>query len=1341
MEFNSSTISQNQLEKIFILHFNDLFNKFLATSFQQISLNLKNQVSYHLQIIGKHCENSLFSFIYNQFYNLCKNEQIRIKNVFEKLQKNNHNLKFLNINDIHIHCFKCKEALHKCRNKLVVFEDLYFCLRCKKVYNKNQIKLYCKECEEIYFTTERNDDEIKNKNFYKVSFMKYHCFNENEEEIKCLECGHDLYYNINKIRNEEVEKNRIIDIICIKCKLIYNTTKLYFKCNFCGENFKCQPQIYKNFSSTKKYIILLVHAFRKGKYALPLPNPEKIINKNCNCNLKGVLYFMHDDNGILYETKIKGNKVIVCDNCYRIYKFNDFKWSCPFCGIKFKMNNNENSTLSNNNRCKKIHIIKNNLENRTNEEYNNDYYDYIFPLKEKTFNNQMGLKKINLCLHKRELSLNNKNLNFYSSFNHDNRNNNSFHNNSCEKYKYMGYNDKNMNYSYYRDFNNSLSANYNIQKNFSLHSSKNSMEIKNSQSSGNLNESDPNLSMIFKNNNYKNNKYININYSSPSSIMNTSKKNSKTLEFWKNEKNHDEKIYNRKEQKVSLQLNQNKNSNNNNVLYESKYSKNKNKNHKNSMVIQDQFNFDKNENTNFKTVKDNQLKKLHIMKINNKNTKRKDIKYVDQNKKDIHINNTNNTSENFFEHKIIYRSLNNSKNKKSIFNEKYNENNKEITMEKNKIDHAFTNNFIHFIKNNKNYIHKKYINQNEKNNNLNITSKNNILLKTINVTNNTRLFIDNNTNNYKLSLIYKDNFYQPIHRKNNLSININNLDKYKIVQKLENTKLHCIIEKNKSNKKILSYKEKNINQSNICDSKNNRSNNKIICNNSNQRNNISSAKEDKKNVSSNEEIKKILPKTNNLVIKEIKINQNNKGSNIIIKNPCHIVHKTDNKQNENSKKNKITKISYCDNKNKLNFELNNNKFENQKDEDSKKDKKGEKIVNLIDNDFKQKMNTNINDNIEENNSNKFFINDTTKEINQNQNNHIENELIYKKIDNIRKPDIEKLKIYFSENIRLNDLNNPKRKSSFDCRLSTSHFKLFASQDIEQKTFDSNNYQIIRQIGKGAYGEIYLVQDPKDMKLYALKKIIINDATDLRDNQEEYKLTWKLTHINPELKIVKKYGIEIKKLDKYNIVMYILMEVSNCDWENEILNRQKAKAYYSEIEILTILKSLVKTFQILQTMGISHRDVKPQNILCFGSQGYKLTDFGEAKNRKINKSIKKSCDFEQNTIKQTLRGTELYMSPILFKSFRNRKLECLEYNAYKNDVFSLGMCFLLASSLTYQSIFDIREVTDMKIIEENIHKYLGKLYSKNYIDIINKMLQIDEKLRPDFIELNHLLDKY
>ena len=45
---------------------------------------------------------------------------------------------------------------------------------------------------------------------------------------------------------------------------------------------------------------------------------------------------------------------------------------------------------------------------------------------------------------------------------------------------------------------------------------------------------------------------------------------------------------------------------------------------------------------------------------------------------------------------------------------------------------------------------------------------------------------------------------------------------------------------------------------------------------------------------------------------------------------------------------------------------------------------------------------------------------------------------------------------------------------------------------------------------------------------------------------------------------------------------------------------------------------------------------------------------------------------------------------------------------------------------------------MKKIEETIEKFLGKLYSKDYINIIIKMLQIDEKSRPDFIELSKIL---
>ena len=114
------------------------------------------------------------------------------------------------------------------------------------------------------------------------------------------------------------------------------------------------------------------------------------------------------------------------------------------------------------------------------------------------------------------------------------------------------------------------------------------------------------------------------------------------------------------------------------------------------------------------------------------------------------------------------------------------------------------------------------------------------------------------------------------------------------------------------------------------------------------------------------------------------------------------------------------------------------------------------------------------------------------------------------------------------------------------------------------------------------------------------------------------------------------------------------------------------------------------------------------------------------------------EIDDNTRKQTVRGTELYMSPILFKALQLNSVEGAQYNAYKSDVFSLGMCFLLASSLNYQSLFEIREVYDMRIIKEVVEKYLGKMYSQNYINLVLNMLQINEKLRPDFIELNSMI---
>ena len=73
-----------------------------------------------------------------------------------------------------------------------------------------------------------------------------------------------------------------------------------------------------------------------------------------------------------------------------------------------------------------------------------------------------------------------------------------------------------------------------------------------------------------------------------------------------------------------------------------------------------------------------------------------------------------------------------------------------------------------------------------------------------------------------------------------------------------------------------------------------------------------------------------------------------------------------------------------------------------------------------------------------------------------------------------------------------------------------------------------------------------------------------------------------------------------------------------------------------------------------------------------------------------------------------------MSPILFKALHDCPEIDLEYNAYKSDVFSLGLCMLLSSTLGFQALYDIRELYDNNKIKKIVEKYLSSRYSDNYL---------------------------
>ena len=201
------------------------------------------------------------------------------------------------------------------------------------------------------------------------------------------------------------------------------------------------------------------------------------------------------------------------------------------------------------------------------------------------------------------------------------------------------------------------------------------------------------------------------------------------------------------------------------------------------------------------------------------------------------------------------------------------------------------------------------------------------------------------------------------------------------------------------------------------------------------------------------------------------------------------------------------------------------------------------------------------------------------------------------------------------------------------------------------------------------------------------------------------------------------------LDESTFGIYILMEVAKTDWEKEINQRQMRNKYYTEEELINILKQLVNALSYLQKNKVSHRDVKAQNVLVFPDNKYKIADFGEA--RKYGKIMDPLS---------TLRGTELYMSPILFHGLQNRIFD-VNHNPYKSDVFSLGMCALFASTLRIKTLCKIRDFSNDSKLKIFIMSVISQRYSLNFVQLITQMLQLQEVDRPDFIELEEILEEF
>lgn len=149
----------------------------------------------------------------------------------------------------------------------------------------------------------------------------------------------------------------------------------------------------------------------------------------------------------------------------------------------------------------------------------------------------------------------------------------------------------------------------------------------------------------------------------------------------------------------------------------------------------------------------------------------------------------------------------------------------------------------------------------------------------------------------------------------------------------------------------------------------------------------------------------------------------------------------------------------------------------------------------------------------------------------------------------------------------------------------------------------DNYDIIKTIGTGAYGRVYLIKDKKTHKSYALKALKKSKIIESNQLEHSYSERTILAQLNNQFIITLHRFIQDSKF-LYFILDYIP--------GGELYTLIRSEATFKSDNARFYVAQIIHALDYLHTNKIIYRDLKPENIL-FDNQGYlKLTDFGTAK---------------------------------------------------------------------------------------------------------------------------------
>ncbi|KAL9897653.1 ovarian-specific serine/threonine-protein kinase Lok-like [Glossina fuscipes fuscipes] len=294
-------------------------------------------------------------------------------------------------------------------------------------------------------------------------------------------------------------------------------------------------------------------------------------------------------------------------------------------------------------------------------------------------------------------------------------------------------------------------------------------------------------------------------------------------------------------------------------------------------------------------------------------------------------------------------------------------------------------------------------------------------------------------------------------------------------------------------------------------------------------------------------------------------------------------------------------------------------------------------------------------------------------------------------------------------------------------ISLSHptYKAFVFADLGPKDHlnfpkeVTSNYYIDCKLGSGSFGFIHLVYNRRTCEMFAMKIVkknplttINNEFTNLNDPKRvlnEAKIMKKLRHPC----VVNLYDIYDKPDSMYMILEYM----KGGDLLNRVVNNKRLSEKISKLYFYQICHAV----KYMHDKGITHRDLKPDNILlatCDEDTLVKVSDFGLSK-------------FAQNdSVMNTVCGTVVYVAPEVLVS------ESRGAYTKKVDIWSLGVVLFtcLSGMLPFSDDYGtpVREQ-----IKRGKFRFIGSSWttvSKDAMSLIKKLLVVDALRRPSIEEI-------